>query len=243
MNIQSIISQELFTESSVAFHKPGELGVDTYGNRYRYVKNGGVALVTGNLLQEPVESTDWYNMAVPAIVAIGQSKVNVTLGSTATTASLLENGHFFISYSTGIGQAFRIKSHAVAAAGASCEFTLDRPLKIALATTSKVTVRKDPYNGVIQYPITTQTGGAVGVALYAMTISYYGWIQSGGDCPVLFDTGTNTSNGVTGLVPSAAVAGSVKPAAETDASPIYIGYARDVVSTDSYMGLAHLTID
>jgi hypothetical protein len=218
------------------------LGVDKFGNRYRYVKNGLAALVSGNLLQEPVESTDWDNMAVPAAVAIGQTTVGVTLGSTATTADLLKDGHFFVSYGTGIGQSFRILSHEVAIAAAACNFVIDRPLKIALDTTSKITVRKNPYNGVIQYPITTQTGGAVGVALYAMTISYYGWIQSGGECPVLFDTGTNTSNGISGIGPSSAVAGSVKPQTGAEGG-IVIGFARDVVSTDSYMGMAHLQID
>lgn len=219
----------------------GQLGIGAYGNKYRYVKAGLSALVTGNLLQEPVESTDWDNMAVPAVEAIGQTEITVTLGSTATTADLLDGGLLFISFATGIGQSFRIVKHDVAAAAASCVFTIDRPLKIALDTTSKITVRKNPYNGVIQYPATTQTGGAVGVALFAMQASYYGWIQSGGDCPVLFDTGTNTSNEVTELVASAAVAGSVKPLG-TVGQPI-VGFARDVASTDSYMGLAHLTID
>ena len=76
-----------------------------------------------------------------------------------------------------------------------------------------------------------------------MTAAYYGWIQSGGDCAALFDDGTNTSNGVTGIVPSASVAGSVKPAAETDASSAWIGWSREVASTDSTMGFVHLTID
>lgn len=242
-NITGKAAQDLYTESSVAQHAIGELMLSTLGNKYRYVRNGSSsALVTGNLLQEPAESTDWDNMAVPAIEAIGQTEITVTLGSTATTANLLDGGHLFISYSTGIGQSFRILSHEVKAAAASCVFTIDRPLKIALATTSKVTVRKNPYNGVIAYPDTTQTGGAVGVALYAMSISYYGWIQSGGDCPCLFDTGTNTSNGITGVGPSAAVAGSVKPASGAEGE-IIIGFARDVVSTDSYMGLVHLQID
>ena len=241
-DIISLVAQDLYSENSVKQHALGTLGRNKFGDRFRYVKNGLAALVTGNLLQEPVESTDWDNMAVPATEAIGQTDITVTLGSTATTANLLDDGHFFVSYGTGIGQAFRIVAHEVKAAAAACIFTIDRPLKIALDTTSKITVRKNPYNGVIQYPATTQTGGAVGVALYATTISYFGWIQSGGDCPVLFDTGTNTSNGVTGLGPSAAVAGSVKPASGAEGE-IIIGFARDVVSTDSYMGLAHLTID
>lgn len=235
---------DLYDEFASAQHEIGELYVDRYGDSFRYVKAGTVALVSGNLLQEPVENTNFRSMVVDTVAAIGDTVISVTLGGTAVTAGLFNDGILFIESSTGIGQQFRIVSHEVqSTTTGSCNFTVDHPLKIALATSSQVTVRKNPYNGVIQYPVTTQTGGAVGVALYAMTLSYYGWIKSGGDCPVLFDTGTNTSNEVTGLVPSAAVAGSVKPAAETDASPIYIGFAREVVSVDSTMGLAHLTID
>ena len=74
-----------------------------------------------------------------------------------------------------------------------------------------------------------------------MTAAYYGWIQSGGDGVALFDTGTNTSNEVTLLSPSAAVAGSVKPHGVVG-EPI-IGIAREVVSVDSTMGFVHLTLD
>jgi len=239
----NLIAQDIFTESSEQLHVLGTLGVDKYGDRYRYAQAGAVALVTGNLLQEAAEDTQFRSMAVATAAAIGADELSITLGSTAVTANMFDDGQLWVESSTGIGQQFRIKRHGIADAAAACTFVLDRPLKIALTTSSQVSVRKSAYDGVIQYPATTQTGGAVGVALYAQTISYFGWIKSGGDCPVLFDDGTNTSNGVTGIVPSASVAGSVKPAAETDASPIYIGYAREVASTDSTMGMVHLTID
>jgi len=240
----NLISQEIFTEESTQQHNLGSLGVDEYGDRYRYVQAGAVALVTGNLLQEAAEVTNFRSMAVDTAAAIGDSVVSVTLGGTAVTANQFQEGQLWVESAAGIGQQFRIKKHEVqTSTTGSCNFTLDRPLKIALTTSSQVSVRKNAYDGVIQYPVTTQTGGAVGVALYAQTIAYYGWIKSGGDCPVLFDTGTNTSNEVTGIMPSAAVAGSVKPAAETDASPSYIGFAREVVSVDSTMGMVHLTID
>jgi hypothetical protein len=157
---------------------------------------------------------------------------------------LFSEGYVWVESSTGIGQRFNVKSHSVqSSTTGTLTITLDRPLKVAITTSSQVTLRKNPYAAVIQYPVTTQTGGAVGAALYAMTISYYGWIQSGGAANVLFDTGSNTANEIGGVVPSAAVAGSVKVAAETDASPSYIGFAREVASVDSTIGLIHMTID
>jgi hypothetical protein len=235
--------QDLYTESAYQQQMLGQLYISPRGNKYRYVQAGGSALVTGNLLQEAVEDTNFRSMVVYANAAIGATQVSVTLGGTAVTANYFDEGHLFVESSTGIGQAFRIKRHTVQTSTTGvCTFTLDRPLKIALTTSSQVTVRKSAYDGVIQYPVTTQTGGAVGVALYAMTASYFGWIQSGGDCPCLFDTGTNTSNGISGIGPSAAVAGSVKPSTGAEGE-IIIGYAREVVSVDSTMGMCHLTID
>ena len=178
---------------------------------------------------------------VGTAAAIGATTVSVTLGGTAVTANQFEGGTLIVESSTGIGQQFRIKRHQVqTSTTGSCDFVLDRPLKIALTTSSQVSVRKNAYDGVISHP-TTPTGGATGVALYAMTIAYYGWIQSGGDCAVLFDTGTNTSTEVTQLVPSAAVAGSVKPLGTVGMA--VVGYAREIVSVDSTMGMAHLTLD
>ena len=239
----SLIAQQIFEESAQQQHVLGTLGRDKYGDKYRYVKNGGVALATGHLLQEPAEDANYRSMAVAVAAAIGSDEVTVTLGGTAVTANQFDEGILYVESSTGLGQQFHIKRHEVqTSTTGSCKFTLDRPLAIALTTSSQVTVRKSPYKGVIEYPVTTQTGGAVGVALQATTISYFAWVKSGGNCPVLFDTGTNTSNGVTGVAPSAAVAGSVAPVLDAVGS-IVIGFAREVVSVDSTFGLVHLTID
>ena len=235
--------QNLWDETSVQFHKLGQRYEAPNGNIYRYVQAGAVALVTGHLLQEAAEDTNYRSMAVQAAVAVGDTMIPVTLGGTAVTANQFDEGHIFIETTPGIGQQFRVKSHEVqTSTTGTCKFNLDRAVKIALTTTSQASVRKSAYDGVIDFP-TTPTGGAVGVALYAMTIAYFGWIQSGGDCPVLFDTGVNTSADVTGIMPSATVAGSVSPAAAADVSPPYIGYAREQVSVDSTMGMVHLTID
>lgn len=236
------IGQDLWQESASRLHNLGALAFDEYGNKYRYVKAGLSALVTGHLLQEPAEDTNFRSMAVDVAAAIGDTVVSVTLGGTAVTADLFKDGHLYVESSTGLGQQFRIISHEVqSSTSGSCNFTIDRPLKVALTTSSQVTVRKSAFDGAIDMP-TTHTGAPIGVALYAMTASYYGWIQSGGDCPVLFDTGTNTSQSVTGVEPSSAVAGSVMPSAGT-AGDIVIGHAREIVSVDSTYGLVHLIID
>jgi hypothetical protein len=233
-NLSSIAGEDLYNETSYPTTKVGSRGMDSYGAVYRYVYVGGVALVTGNLLQETAEDTQFNNMAVPAIEAIGQTVLTVTNGTTAVTANLFDGGQLFVSYSTGIGQNFRILSHMTGASGASIDYTVDRPLKIALATTSKITVRKNKFNGVIQTPTTTVTGGPVGVALYANTLNYYGWIQSGGDTACLADDGTNFASSDSGVARSLSVAGCVKPADGSEGGEI-IGVTNNVSSTDAYM--------
>ena len=108
--------------------------------------------------------------------------------------------------------------------------------------TTQATVRKSAYDGVIAFP-TTPTGGVVGIALQAMTIDFFGWIQSGGDVPALYDNQTNSAADESGIIPSRDVAGSVTVNLETLAAGVHIGYGREQVSVDSTMGMVHLTID
>jgi len=229
-------------QAAVVGQKLGTLGFDKFGNRYRLCKNGSVALVTAHLLQESVEDAQFVSMAVPAAVAIGATEITVTNGTTAVTANMFVGGRLTISTSTGIGQSFYILKHTTGASGAAITYTIDRPLLIALTTSSKVSTRVNPYNGVIEYPVTTQTGAPVGFALTAVPAGYYFWSQTGGDTPVLFDTATNTSNGATAIAPSAAVAGSVAPVLDA-VGALVIGMSRQVASVDSTVSIAHIMID
>lgn len=243
MSIALITAQDVFAQGGTSpYAKVGQLSVDVWGNKYRYVKAGGSNLVAGNLLQEPAEDTQFVSMAVPAAVAIGSTSITVTNGTTAVVANDHKDGLLTVSTSTGIGQSFHILGNTAAANGAACTYYVDRPLLVALSTSSKVSVRQNPYDGVIQYPVTTQTGGAVGFARIANTASTYGWIQSGGDTPVLFDNATNTSNGASAIAPSAAVAGSVAPVLDA-VGAIVLGFSRQVASVDSTVSIAHIFID
>lgn len=240
----SVAVQDLFEESQYQEHQLGSLYIDeATGNKYRYVQAGASNLATGHLLQEAAEDTNYRSMAVNTAQAIGDTQISVTLGGTAVTANQFDDGHIFIESSTGLGQQFRIVRHdAQASTTGSCTFYLDRAIKVALTTSSQATIRKSAYDGVIDYP-TTPTGGPIGIALYALTAAYFGWVQSGGDVPVLFDTGANAAADESAIMPSRDVAGSVTPVLETLAAPIHIGWAREQVSTDSTYSMAHLNID
>lgn len=238
----NLSAQSLYDESSVRQHQLGTLAVDKYGDRYRYVQAGAVALVTGHLLQEAAEDTAFRSMAVATAAAIGADEVEVTLGGTATTANQFEEGELVVESSTGIGQYRRIKRHEVSDASTTCIFTVDAPLKIALTTSSQVSVRKNAYDGVIDFP-TTPTGRPLGIAQYAQTIAYFGWTKTGGNTVALFDNQGDSAADQTAIVPSFDVAGSVRPALAADVAPAHIGWSREMVSVDSTMGFVTLTID
>ena len=203
---------------------------------------GASAVATALLCQEPAEDTQFVSMVVPTAVAIGAKEFVVTNGTTTVAAGDFIGGSLVVSASTGIGQKFRITGHTTGTSGAAITYQLDRGVAIALATTSTVSVRKNPYNGVVVTPATTSTGGPAGFTLRAMAASVYGWLQTGGDTAVTFDTGTNTTNDLLGIEPSLAVAGQVKVSAGTSGDA-YIGYTRQVASVDSTASIAHIMID
>jgi hypothetical protein len=77
------LAQGLFDEAQYQQHNLGELHIDKWGRKFRYVQNGGSsALVTGHLLQEPAEDTNYRSMNVATTAAIGAESINVDLGGT-----------------------------------------------------------------------------------------------------------------------------------------------------------------
>ena len=239
----SNLHEDLYTDSVSKIHKIGQLYVDPWGRSFRYVRVGGVSLVTGNLIQEPAEDTNYRSMVVQAASAIGSREIAITLGGTAVTADQFVDGDLLIESSTGIGQAFKIEKHTVqTSTTGTCTFTVDRDVKIALTTSSQASVRKNSYDGVIQYPV-TPTGAPLGISLIVVTNAQFGWIQSGGDGQALFDTATNAAADAVAIGPSETVAGSVSALEAADVAPSHIGWSREIVSVDSTMGFVRLTID
>lgn len=177
-----------FDTQTVQRHTLGSVGYDRLGRRYRYALAGAVALVKGHLIQSAARDTAFTDMAVQAAVAIGATQIPVTLGATATTANLFNDGILVVTASTGLGQNFVIQGHSVAAGAATCTFNLHEGESVltALTTSSKVTASRGPYNGVIDSP-TTRTGMSVGVAVAAIPVAGYGWLGVEGLFGVLSD--------------------------------------------------------
>jgi hypothetical protein len=207
--VQQVTSIGLHASESVASQALGQRGEDKYGRKFRYVKAGGTALVEGNLLQSPAHVTDFTGMAVAVAAAVGATQVTVTLGSTAATKDQFAGGELVVSEAAGIGQVFKIVGNTAASASASCVVYLEEPIRTALTTSSKATLHLNDYNGVIVSP-TTRTGKTVGVAIFAIPASKYGWIQTGGPSAALSDATVPVLGG--GVSPSTTTAGCVTKA-------------------------------
>lgn len=160
------------------------------GKEFALVLAGASNLVAGNLLQSAANDTQFDDMAVPAAIAVGQDTVTITNGTTTVTAGQFVGGSLIVSVTPGLGEEYTIVGHGLATSGTAWVLNLDRPLRTAWTTSTKVSVRRSPYSGVIQFPATTQTGIPVGVAIYAIPAATYGFIQVKGEVGILSDGST-----------------------------------------------------
>ncbi len=171
----------------------GDYRMATGGRGVRLVYTGASALVKGNLLQESAEDTTYENMVIGTAGVVGDRFLQITNGTATITSQKFEGGSVGI-YTSGtdlIGDYYVITSvTGTLTTGGALKVWLDRPLRYAVTTGATVNMKRSPFSGVIQAPATTQTGMAVGVAIYEVPATAYGWVQSHGECTVLSDGST-----------------------------------------------------
>ena len=145
------------------------------GRELALVQNGAVALVAGVLVQSEAEVTAHQKLAmtVPTTypATAGLYQILVTNSSTVLNVNKFQGGYAIVASGTGIGQMFKIASHAPAANGATFVVTLEDPIQTTLDATSKISLLQNPYANVIISPATTATGGPVGATLYNIAAS------------------------------------------------------------------------
>ncbi len=189
-------AQDIYASDTVQNFPIGTLAFADYGQKmFRYAKVGASALVAGNLLQEAAEDTQFEDMAVTAspivLVQNGSQTVNITNGTTTVVPADFVGGSVVVSVTPDLGHEYTILGiTGTLTSGGALVVTLDHPLTTAWTTSTKVTMKKNPWSGVIQAPATTPTGMAVGVAPWAIPASAYGWVQTHGLAQVLSDGST-----------------------------------------------------
>lgn len=169
-------------QSTTQKHPLGSIAVGPDGSLYRYAKAGAVALVAGNCIQAPAIVPN-HLATVAAAAAIGATSVTTALGATLATANQYAEGWVGVDTTPGNGRRYRIASHPAAALSTSVILQLypDDPIsEVAWTTATRVGLISNPYNGVIQMPVTTATARLVGIATCNLAIANFGWLQTHG---------------------------------------------------------------
>ncbi len=209
------------------------------GREYALVVNGTVALVAGVLVQTPAEVTAFQKLAMTVPTATpataGTTAILVTNGSTVLNQNQFQGGYLIIASGTGIGQMLKIASHQAAANAATFIVNLEDAIQTTLDATTKVSLVSNPYGclngGVIISPVTTATGGPVGVTVTPIAASTAGTFNG--------TTGLQTANGVAnyGLIQTHGPAACL-----IDSTVTNVGYPLGVSKTTAgTLGVASLT--
>lgn len=231
--IRDIAEVDLYTSTAVKLsgYSVGDVMHGNNGKIFKLVLNGAAALVKGNLLQESVEDTTYENMAIGTAAVVGDKYLQVTNGTATITSAQFEGGSIgtYTAGTVAIGDEYTITAvTGVLTTGGALQVYLDRPVRYAYTTSAKVVMKRSVGSGVIQFPVTTQTGIPVGVAIYEIPLAEYGWVQSHGECMALSDNSTFAVGSM--LSPSLAVAGAVgvNVAGTTHGT---IGWAREAAAS------------
>jgi len=206
----------------------GTRGYTRDGRVFRYVLNGGVALVAGEVIQSPATIAGHLTRAVNTTsqTGSGSTLIRLTCGSTVA-AGFYAEGYLIIASGAGQGLTYQIASHPAVSTGATGTFTLydDDAIATPITNTSTVSLIPNKYRGVIQAPVTTATGVAIGVACYPIAITQYGWVQTWGPCGVRGGDTNAIGTLVDGVASTAGRARAFVTIGTSGDSTLYVGQA------------------
>lgn len=210
----TVIDSDVFSSSITPGFSPGTRAVTRDGRVFRYAQAGAVTLVVGNVIQASAQIAN-HQQLTPIAVTAGATSLTVTLGATAVTAGQYSNGWAIIDTAPGLGYLYLISGHPAALASGTLTLTLasDSPIQVDLTASSRVSLQANAYTGVIQSPVIL-TGAVVGVAVYPVIATQYGWLQTHGPGGTLIDgtPGVGAAVVVPASVPGAvAVDGAALP--------------------------------
>lgn len=221
-------------------HPIGQQLVLADGRKFRFARAGGTLLVIGNVLQSATPLSTDASMACAA-GAVGDRIITFTHGAATTVINFFAEGYANISLAPGSGQIYKIASHAAlrnATAGDVVNLVQGQALRVALTTTSDLTLVTHVCDGVIQMP-TTPDAALAGICITAIPAGDFGWIQTRGIASVLSAASTVSGNNV-GCLLTGGTAGAVAPL--TAATQPVVGIAQAAEGTAEW-GAIDLTID
>lgn len=215
------------SETFQAGHTLGGAMIFADGRQFRYVENAAVLLVSGDVIQSSAPITNHVLQTPSTAGVVGDRALAVTMGATAVTVDQYKDGYMSVPVGAAFGTVYTVRAHAPVGSGGVFTIPLFEELIVAIPTTANsVSLVANQYKGVIQMPVTTITGGIVGVAQFAIPASEFGWVQTRGPCPVTTNGSLIIGNNAAVLVTAAGSAGP--QAADTS---ILIGRVLNVATT------------
>lgn len=191
----------------------GQYGGTPDGRIYRWGLAGAVDLSPGKVAVTPAIVTNHINVVVAAAVGTNEFTVTATLGATAATADQYAGGFLTVNDAAGEGISYLIEGNSAAASSGVITVSLAEPVKVALTTSSEVTLHVNPMADLVIAPGAV-ANQAVGVPNVLVDDLDYAWLQVRGYCSVLSDgvigkgSGAILSDAVNGAV-EVEVAGTV----------------------------------
>ena len=172
-------------------HPLGKLLTLEDGRMFRFGAAGASTLVIGNVLSAGV-ATASQQALTPAAAAVDDRIITLTTGA-SSAVNIFAEGYANVSITPGLGNSYKIASHALMTSGAGDIVNLapGHAIRVALTTSSRIDLINNPYFRLIQLPATTAASAIMGVALVATTTLRGTWIQTQGPACVL---------GITGLI-------------------------------------------
>ena len=209
------------------------------GRKFRYSKNGAVALVAGHAVMPAANDTNLQNQAAAAAGAASVRDTQITFtagGAVTAAANHYKGGTLSVIDGAGQGHTYEVAGSAVVSAGTAILITLAEPLRYAVVAADEWTLHPNPNMGTL---VTTGvTVPCVGVAHIAVPANYYFWAQTKGPVSVL-----NTAGSAIYINVGPTAAGSiVSVTTPYDVDQTVIGKMMDAAAAGDY-GAVMLDID
>ena len=182
-----LTGHDIFNPSADKKHPYGAVGVDKYGDVYRYAKLSADTSA-GYLLTGLAREANHQNIALSAAAAVGDKVILPTVGATAVDANEYDEGWWAFTDVSPEGEAYRITSHNASTGSEAVRFNLERKLLTAATTSSEGALVRNPWNNCAVSQLIAEP--ACGVTLVDVDVSEkpYAWLKTRGVAPVLVDT-------------------------------------------------------
>lgn len=231
--------QAVHATSTTAKERVGTLRTLRDGRKFRYTKNGAVALVAGTALMPAANNTNLQNQALGAAGAasVGDTEVVFTVGAAITVAEdYFKGGTFHVIDGAGQGHTYEIDGSSVMAAATALTLKLAEPLRFAIVAADEGSVH--PHQNMATVVTTGVTVPCCGVAHVAVAANSYFWAQTRGPVSCLNTAGSSIYE----TVGPTAAGSVVTVTTPLDVDQTVIGTAMCAAAAGDY-GAVMLTID